>query len=75
MSDKAAQFARRLAARLAARQAAAEPRQVADRRTEQRRADPPLTGAALDRRLAELGITADRRGGGDRRSGRDRRRR
>lgn len=62
---------RRLAARQKAR-AEAEPREVEDRREEARRVDPPLTGKALDKRLRELGITADRRRG-ERRSRGDRR--
>jgi hypothetical protein len=65
---------RRLAARIAAREAA-EPRED-ERRAERRRADPPLEGEELERRLRALGIGQDRRRApGDRRSGGDRRRR
>lgn len=73
---------RRLAKRRAAqareeeRQRAREARKEEERREEARRADPPLDGASLDRKLRELGIGQDRRRApGDRRSGGDRRRR
>lgn len=51
-----------------------DPRSGEDRRAEQRRTDPPLSGAALDARLRELGIGEDRRRHNDRRD-HDRRRR
>lgn len=57
-----------------ARIAAAEARQQQHRRQAARRVDPPLVADDLDRKLAELGITGDRRTA-DRRSGADRRRR
>lgn len=75
VSRKAERFLRRLAERREAAIRAAEPRKVEDRRQAERRAEP-LTGKALDQRLAELGIGQDRRRApGDRRSGSDRRRR
>jgi hypothetical protein len=75
VSDRRARFERRLAARIAARMVV-EPRRVEDRREQRRRADPPLEGEQLERRLRELGIGQDRRRApGDRRSHTDRRRR
>lgn len=68
--------ARRVAARAAGRRDLADPRETEDRREQARRLDPPLTGAALDAKLRELGIGQDRRRApGDRRDGGDRRRR
>jgi hypothetical protein len=70
VSNRQARFLRRLAERRQAALQAAEPR-ATDRRLQERRTEG-LTGAALDARLKQLGIT-DRRAG-PRRSGADRRR-
>jgi hypothetical protein len=73
-AGRQARAERRAAARRA-KLAAIEPRKD-ERRQERRRADPPLEGEALERRLRELGIGQDRRRApGDRRDGGDRRRR
>jgi hypothetical protein len=66
----AAKAEQRAADKLARKMAAIEPRSGNDRRQAERRTEA-LTGKALDDRLAELGITGDRRQGqrrtGDRR--------
>lgn len=64
--------ARRAAERAAAKLAAREPRETEDRREEERREDPPLTGKALEKRLRELNLPADRRLGQRRLRGRRR---
>ena len=75
--SREARFLRRLAERRAAtatgnKFGAADPRQIPDRRQEERR-DPSLTPAQIEARMRELGISGDRRSGqrrsrGERRS-------